>query len=69
MGGNIDGEKGRLWSPIWAWPHLHPYQHVGVGRQGSLGTHSKESGIRAGRTIAGRISKWWWEVRHLQEID
>lgn len=31
--------------------------------------HSEESGIPAGRTIAGRIVKWWGEVRHLKEID
>lgn len=71
MDGKIDGKKSRLQSPFWLWYCLHPCQHLGAVRRGEGGlvTHSKESGIHAGRAIAARIVKWWWEARQLKEID
>lgn len=41
----------------------------GLHDGGHLVTHSKESDIHAGRSIAGRIVKWWREVRQLKELD
>lgn len=70
MDGNIDGEKNRLRSPVWVWPHLYLHQHLGAAYDGGrLVTYSKESDIHAGRSIAGRIVKWWQEVRQLKELD